>query len=328
LRYTCSNELLRFGLISLSTDTLTLRIEPGSQGVGERLDKVLTQRLATVSRVKVQQLIKEGHVTINGKPGKAASRLEGNDAVVVRMVDQILSPVTTEIALAEPIPLDVVYEDADLAAINKPAGMVVHPAAGHTSGTLVNALLARWPQVAQVGGKDRAGIVHRLDKDTSGVLLIAKTEPVRLNLMAQFAARTVEKRYLALVEGIPSTPTGEIDAPIARDPNQRKQMAVVRGGRPAVSFYRILRTFEGLTLLEVLPKTGRTHQIRVHLAFIGHPIVGDSVYGRRKQRLKLDRHFLHAESLSLLSPGTGQPLAVSAPMPPDLQAILDQLEPR
>src|SRR5205823_12645924 len=134
-------------------------------------------------------------------------------------------------------------------------------------------------QVAQVGGRDRAGIVHRLDKDTSGILLIAKTEPVRLDLMSQFAARTVEKRYVALVEGIPATPTGEINAPIARDPNQRNRMAVVRAGRPAVSFYRILRTFEGYTLVEILPKTGRTHQIRVLLAFIGHPIVGDSVYG-------------------------------------------------
>ncbi len=316
---------MRFGWTRLNTETLTLRIDSASQEVGERLDKVLTQRLATVSRVKVQQLIKEGHVTINGKPGKASHRLEGEDAVVVRLVGEILSPAMTEIAQAEPMPLDVVYEDADLAAINKPAGMVVHPAAGHTSGTLVNALLARWPQVAQVGGRDRAGIVHRLDKDTSGVLLIAKTEPARLNLMAQFAARTVEKRYLALVEGIPATPTGEINAPLARDPAQRKRMAVVRNGRPAVSFYRVLRTFEGYTLLEVLPKTGRTHQIRVHLAFIGHPIVGDSVYGHRKQRFKLDRHFLHAESLSLVSPSTGESITVHAPLPPELASIVDSL---
>ncbi len=305
-----------------------MSFSPGSQEVSERLDKVLTQRLATVSRVKVQQLIKEGHVTVNGKPGKASLRLESGDLVVVQLADHILSPTATAITLAESMPLDVVYEDEDLAAINKPAGMVVHPAAGHTSGTLVNALLARWPQVAQVGGKDRAGIVHRLDKDTSGVLLIAKTEPARLNLMAQFAARTVQKRYLALVEGIPPTPTGEINAPIARDPRQRKRMAVVRGGRPAISFYRIQRTFDGFTLLEIEPRTGRTHQIRVHLAFIGYPIVGDKVYGHRKQTLKLDRHFLHAESLSLASPNSGLPLTVRAPLPASLQAVLDQLEPQ
>jgi 23S rRNA pseudouridine1911/1915/1917 synthase len=309
-----------------STDTIS--IAPNGQEVGERLDKVLTERLATVSRVKIQQLIKEGYVTINGKTGKASYRLEGKDAILVRLVQDILSPHATELALAETMPLDVIYEDDDLAAINKPAGMVVHPAAGHTSGTLVNALLARWPQVAQVGGRDRAGIVHRLDKDTSGVLLVAKTEPARLNLMAQFAARTVQKRYLALVEGIPATPTGEIDAPIARHPNQRRRMAVIRSGRPAVSVYRIIRVFEGYSLLEVQPRTGRTHQIRVHMAFIGHPIVGDTVYGHRKQRLKLDRHFLHAESLSLVSPGSGQPLTVRAPLAPELQAALDQLEPR
>src|SRR5258708_11086853 len=218
-----------------------------------------------------------------------------------------------------------------MAAINKPAGMVVHPAVGHATGTLVNAILARWPQIAQVGGEGRAGIVHRLDKDTSGVILIAKTEPARLYLMTQFESREVQKRYLALVEGAPQTQTGEIDAPIGRDANERKRMAVVRGGREAVTQYRVLHTYkgtpesEGFCLLEAFPKTGRTHQIRVHMAFIGHPIVGDTVYGRRKPRLGLKRHFLHAESIALVTPG-GQPLTLHAPLPPELQIVLDALE--
>ncbi len=277
-------------------------------------------------------MIKEGYVTINGIPAKRSYRLEHGDTVAVVLAQSIVTPDSAELTAAEALPLDVLYEDDDLAAINKPAGMVVHPAAGHTSGTLVNALLARWPQVAQVGGPGRAGIVHRLDKDTSGVLLIAKTEPARLNLMAQFAARTVQKSYLALVEGIPTTPTGEINVPIGRDPSQRQRMAPLRTGRPAISVYRVLRCYGDYSLIEVLPKTGRTHQIRVHLAFLGHPVIGDKVYGRRKQRfpypLPLDRHFLHAESLALVLPGNGRPLTVHAPLPADLQWILDQLESR
>ncbi len=182
-----------------------------------------------------------------------------------------------------------------------------------------------------MGGEGRAGIVHRLDKDTSGVILIAKTEPARLYLMTQFESREVQKRYLALVEGAPQTQTGDIDAPIGRDANERKRMAVVRGGREAVTQYRVLHTYkgtpesEGFCLLEAFPKTGRTHQIRVHMAFIGHPIVGDTVYGRRKPRLGLKRHFLHAESIALVTPG-GQPLTLHAPLPPELQIVLDRLE--
>lgn len=296
----------------------------------ERLDKVVTDRLGTLSRVKVQQLIKDGLVTVNGRPGKASQRLERTQIVAVQVVD--LAADDNASVVPESLPLDVIYEDADLAAINKPAGMVVHPAVGHTRGTLVNAILARWPQVARVGGENRAGIVHRLDKDTSGVILIAKTEPARLYLMEQFAARRVRKRYLALVDGIPDTPTGEINAPLGRDPNQRKRMAVVRGGREAVTQYRVLQSFEDFSLLEIFPKTGRTHQIRVHLAFIGRPIVGDTVYGHRMQRLKLGRHFLHAESITLHRPGDPQQpeqlLTVCAPLPGELQTVLSTLAQR
>ncbi len=298
---------------------------------GERLDKLVTALLAErvtdqeISRVRVQQLIKDGDVTVDGKTGKPAYRVEQGDQIVISVPDP---PPDAPPILGENVPLDVLYEDADLAAINKPAGMVIHPAAGHPTGTLVNAVLGRWPQTATVGAPDRAGIVHRLDKDTSGVILIAKTEDARRNLVAQFKARKVQKRYLTLVYGTPATPTGEIDAPVGRDTRQRKKMAVVRAGRPSFTYYNVLQSFDEVSYLEVLPKTGRTHQIRVHMAFIKHPVVGDTVYGRRKNKgqIKIKRQFLHAASLTLTSPSTGKLITVEAPLPADLQSILDQLK--
>ncbi|MCS6871899.1 MAG: RluA family pseudouridine synthase, partial [Anaerolineae bacterium] len=246
----------------------------------------------------------------------------------VHLTAEMLAAVEANAALQpEPLPLHILYNDGQIVAIDKPAGIVVHPAAGNTSGTLVNALLAHFPQVASVGGENRAGIVHRLDKDTSGVILVALSEPARLHLMSQFAARTVRKRYLALVDGAPNTLSGIINAPIGRDPMQRKRMAVLpvnRGGREAVSHFRVLERFAQHTLLEVLPQTGRTHQIRVHLAFIGCPIVGDAVYGRRKQTLKLSRHFLHAESLTFRNMA-GEAVHVQALLPPELERVLLKL---
>jgi 23S rRNA pseudouridine1911/1915/1917 synthase len=311
--------------------TFTFTVAEG----GERLDKFLTTRLeeagVALSRVRVQQLIKDGHATLNGKVVKSSARLEGGETLVITYEDD--SDQNAHI-VPETIDLDVLYEDAALVAINKPAGMVVHPAVGHTTGTLVNALLARYPQVATVGGENRAGIVHRLDKDTSGVIIVAKTEPARLRLMQQFAARTVQKRYLTLVDGMPDTPAGEINAPIARDPNQRKRMAVVRSGRESVTNYKVLQTFEQKTsqsiiiqhsYIECFPKTGRTHQIRVHMAFIGCPIVGDPVYGRRKPTIKLGRHFLHAESITLTTPDGGKVMTFRAPLPAELQSVLEHL---
>jgi 23S rRNA pseudouridine1911/1915/1917 synthase len=287
----------------------------------ERLDRAVVAALGELSRAHIQRLIKDGLVTVDGKTCKPSYRLAGGEQVTVR-----IPPAPPAETAPEPIPLDVIYEDDDLAAINKPAGMVVHPAHGHSAGTLVNAILARWPQTAAVGGRDRAGVVHRLDKDTSGLILVAKTEAARLALMQQFEARQVKKRYLALVEGHPETPQGRIEAPIARDPRQRKRMAVVRGGRPAVTVYRVLTWYAEYALLEAQPLTGRTHQIRVHMAFIGHPVVGDRVYGRRKQRLGLKRQFLHATSLTFTSSSTGQPISLEAPLPPDLQAALARLD--
>ncbi len=225
----------------------------------------------------------------------------------------------------EPIPLQIVYEDEHLLAVDKPAGMVVHPAAGHSSGTLVNALLAYCPQVADVGGVDRAGIVHRLDKDTSGLLLVAKDPEAHAALQRQFKRRQVRKTYLALVEGRVAPKEGIVEAPVGRDRRARKRMAVTRTGRPAVTQYRVVEYFHDHTLLQVRPHTGRTHQVRVHLAWIGYPVVGDRIYGPRRQPLLPHRHFLHAQELVFTHPATGEKVTLTAPLPPDLKAVLTRL---
>jgi 23S rRNA pseudouridine1911/1915/1917 synthase len=296
-------------------------IEFVASGASGRLDKTLAERFEQLSRVQVQDLIRDGQVMVNGRPVKASYRIEGGETIWIKL------PLPDEDHEPQPeaIALDIVYEDQHLAVINKPAGMVVHPAFGHTSGTLVNAVLARWPEIASFSEPERAGIVHRLDKETSGVILIAKTEKAQNVLRMLFKDREIDKRYIALVEGVPDAPDGVINAPIGRDPNQRKRMAVVREGREAVTEFHVLETYSGCSLLEVSPKTGRTHQIRVHLAFIGHPVIGDIVYGHRKQRVKLKRYFLHAASISLTHPETGLPLTVTAPLPVGLQNVLDKL---
>ena len=296
-------------------------IEFTAQRVGQRLDKALAARFDDLSRVQIQALIRDGLVTVNAGFVKASYRLEAGDVIVVRV------PVPEPERDPEPeaIPLVILYEDDNLAVIDKPAGMVVHPAYGHTSGTLVNAVLARWPQIAAFDEPERAGIVHRLDKETSGVILIAKTPAVQDYLRAQFKARQVEKQYLALIEGTPDTPEGLIDAPIGRDSKQRKRMTVTRDGREAVTEYHVLEHYANHSLVEVFPKTGRTHQIRVHMAFIGHPVVGDTVYGHRKQRIKMKRHFLHAAAITFALPESGGLLTVESPLPVPLQDVLNKL---
>lgn len=288
---------------------------------GERLDKYLAAQFSDLSRAQIQALIRAGQVTVNGAAAKASLRLEGGERIRVQV------PVAEESAGPEPeaIPLVVLYEDEQVAVVDKPAGMVVHPAFGHQTGTLVNAALSRWPQTAAFAEPGRAGIVHRLDKETSGVILIAKTPQALESLRAQFKARTIRKRYLALVEGLPQTPEGVIDAPIGRDSRQRKRMAVLRDGREALTEFRVVEVFASYSLLEVWPKTGRTHQIRAHLAFIGHPVVGDTVYGRRKQPFTLKRHFLHAASITFAHPISGEPITVESPLPVALQNLLDKL---
>ncbi len=296
-------------------------VELTAESAGERLDKYLAACVDYLSRAQIQALIRQGLVTVNGGPAKASLRLEGGE-IIRLLVPPLEAPAEPE---PETIPLQVLYEDEHVAVVDKPAGMVVHPAFGHRSGTLVNAVLARWPQIADFAEPGRAGIVHRLDKDTSGVILIAKTRLALDSLRAQFKARQVHKRYLALVEGIPGTSEGVINAPIGRDPKRRKQMAVLREGREAITEFRLLETFAAHSLLEAWPKTGRTHQIRVHLAFIGHPVVGDTVYGRRRQTLRLSRHFLHAASVTFTLPGTNTQITVESSLPSALQRVLDSL---
>lgn len=287
---------------------------------GERLDKVIPLHVQDLSRAMAQRLIKTGGVTVNGQPSKPSYQVQAGDQVVVRVPTEVPEPV-----VAEDIPLDIIYEDEILLVVNKPAGMVVHPALGHTSGTLVNAVLAHCPQVADVGGPERAGVVHRLDKDTSGLILIAKDEQTRDALQRQFKRRQVSKTYLALVEGQVEPREGVIEAPVGRDKRHRKRMAVVRQGRRARTTYRVIEHFTDHTLLEVHPHTGRTHQVRVHLAWLGYPIVGDPVYGHRRQRLLKGRHFLHAAGLRFTHPTLGQEVTFQAPLPSKLAAILRRL---
>lgn len=287
---------------------------------GERLDKITAILLPQISRTAIQSLVKEGVITVNNSPVKSSYRLEEGDQISIIMPESE----AIEVA-AEDIALDVIYDDKDLAAINKAAGMVVHPAAGHSSGTLVNAILHRWPALQKLEEKERAGIVHRLDKDTSGVILIAKTEKSLANLQRQFKERTTEKIYIALVDGHPESYSGMIDAPIGRDTKQRKKMAVVRNGKPAQTRYEVIESFPEHSLMKLALLTGRTHQIRVHLAWLGYPVVGDSVYGHRKKTLPVKRFFLHATELAVDSPSTGKRLVFQTPLPPDLQYILDQL---
>jgi len=291
-----------------------------ADGEGERLDKVISTQVPGLSRATVQRLIKASAVTVNGWSSKPSYRVQAGDEICVRIPAEMPAEV-----LPEDIPLDIIYEDEVLLVVSKPAGMVVHPALGHASGTLVNAVLAHCPQAAEVGGPERAGIVHRLDKDTSGLILIAKDEDTRAALQRQFKRRQVVKTYLALVEDQVQPREGIIEAPVGRDKRQRKKMAVVRRGRKARTTYRAIKYFPHYTLLEVRPHTGRTHQVRVHLAWLGYPVVGDAVYGRRRQRLLEGRHFLHAARLRFTHPGTGEEVEFEAPLPPKLEAVLKRL---
>jgi len=292
----------------------------GPEEAGERLDRFLANRLPDLSRTQVQRLIRSGAVTVNDTPVRPAYRLAPGDQVFVELPTELPPSIRPEA-----IPLDIVYEDDYLLAVNKPAGMVVHPAAGVSQGTLVNVLLAYCPQVADVGGMERAGIVHRLDKETSGLIVVAKDPQTHSALQRLFKRRQVRKTYVALVDGQVQPREGIIEVPIGRDPRVRLRMTVSRTGRPAVTQYRVVEVFPQHTLLEVRPHTGRTHQIRVHLAWLGYPVVGDRVYGRRRPTIPLDRHFLHARDLAFVHPVTGQKLALTAPLPPELVAALNEL---
>ena len=306
--------------ISLVSDRIELFQYNGN---GTRLDKYLVGCLPEFSRARLQGLILDGFVDVDGHPAKKGGQaLGGGERVTVRI------PPTQSVGLvAENIPLDVIFENSELIVINKAAGMVVHPAAGHESGTLVNAVLGYEPDIEGISGEERPGVVHRLDKDTSGLILMAKNERAHRWLQDQFRLRKVEKTYIALVDGRPPTPTGRVEAPIGRDPNHRKKMAVttIDKGREAISEYKTLESFPRHTLLEFHPHTGRTHQIRLHCAFLGCPIVADPLYGHQKASVDLGRHFLHAFRLKITLPDEKQPHSFEASLPPDLTRVLDKL---
>jgi 23S rRNA pseudouridine1911/1915/1917 synthase len=296
-----------------------VELRPGREDLGTRLDRYVAENLPDLSRGTVQALIASGRIRVDGQQRKPKFRMTPGEVVSV----EIPPPRIDEI-LPDPIPLAVVYEDTDVVVIDKPAGMVVHPAPGHPRGTLANALVAHVPGIS-VGGSQRPGIVHRLDKDTSGLIVAAKTDRGRTSLISQWDDRSVEKTYLALVAGSVADEEATIDAPIGRDPKNRQRMAVLRSGRPAVTRFRVIERFPNATLLELSIETGRTHQIRVHLAFIGHPILGDQLYGKpRRTDFQLGRQFLHACALAFRLPD-GARLKLEAPLPNDLQSVLEQL---
>jgi 23S rRNA pseudouridine1911/1915/1917 synthase len=304
-------------------DVRRMLIPPGSRPA--RADRWATD-LSGLSRSHVQRLIAEGRLTVGGQPVKANTLVPGGATLELR-----IPPPAPALPVAQPeIPVDVVYEDPDLLIVDKPAGIVVHPSPGHGSGTLVNALLGLGGELAPSGiaGVQRPGIVHRLDRDTSGLLMVARTDAAQASLQAQLKARRVKKTYLALVHGSVSAAVGRIEAPVGRDPGRRTRMAVTPNGRAATTGYRVRERFAGWTLLELDLVTGRTHQIRVHLEAIGHPVAGDPVYGTGTSRRGpdgLERLFLHAWRLELTSPSTGRLIRAESPLPRELESVLESL---
>jgi 23S rRNA pseudouridine1911/1915/1917 synthase len=314
-----------------SSDNATVSFSASETDAGARLDAYLAAQIGDWSRARLQRLIEAGDVLVNGKVVKASYRVSAKDEVEVE-----LTPAPAGNFTPENIPLEIVFEDDHIIVIDKPAGLVVHPAAGIHSGTLANALAYHFQQLSKAGSI-RPGIVHRLDKDTSGLLVVAKTESDHENLADQFRAREVFKSYVALVYGVVKQQSGRIEEPIARDPRNRTRMAIVPGGRGALSLYKVRRSYNAFTLLDVELKTGRTHQIRVHLSWLKHPVVGDELYGGgrdnnvqdvqlRAQIRKLKRQFLHAEQLGFRHPHTGEQMRFVAPLPAELAHLLEKLE--
>ncbi len=284
----------------------------------ERLDVFLARECPDLSRSQVQRLIKEGHVTADGQLLKASGKLTAGAKVLLTIPE----PVETEL-VAQSIPLTVVYQDEDLLVVDKPPGLTVHPAPGHRDGTLVNAIMAICPDLQGIGGSLRPGIVHRLDKDTSGLMVVAKNQAAHNDLSGQIKERSITKEYTALAIGYVEPEEGIIDAPIGRNPRNRKRMAIVASGREARTRYRVIKRPKGYSLLEVKPETGRTHQIRVHFASIGHPLAGDVLYGGRTPGL--ERQFLHANRLGFRLPSSGEYREFTSDLPEDLEAFLEGL---
>jgi 23S rRNA pseudouridine1911/1915/1917 synthase len=304
-----------------------IELRPKREHINMRLDRYVAGELPDLSRTYLQTLIDDDLLLVDGFKRRAAFKMTPGQIVTIAL------PVPKQFDLEpQDIPLDVIYEDADVLVINKPSGMVVHPAAGHPRDTLVNAVLFHAPEIS-IQGSTRPGIVHRLDKDTSGVMVVAKSDRAQTSLVSQWLERQVEKHYTALVTGVIDEEEATIDAPIDRDQVNRQRMATTRQGREAITHFTVTERFEDATLLDVEIETGRTHQIRVHLAFIGHPVVGDGVYGNKvSERLAesygSQRQFLHATSLSFVRPGTNDLRTFTAPLPADLTVVLDQVQKR
>jgi len=303
--------------MNATTDPRIKKLQFNSPAPDIRLDKYLIQVLPQSSRAYLQKLIEQGYVLVNGQKAKASQKLSKSDRITVEL------PPSPGHPLAEPIPLTVIHEDEDIMVIDKPAGLTVHPAPGHPSHTLVNAILARCPGLTISNELMRPGIVHRLDKDTSGLIVVAKNDFAREYLAAQFKSRTVTKRYLVLVKGRLSPEQGIIEAPIGRDPRRRQKMAIVEAGKEATTQYQVRKYLDNYTLVEVSPLTGRTHQIRIHLSAIGCPVVGDPIYGIKSAHL--DRQFIHAYRLGFRLPSTKQYQEFTSPLPADLEQVLEHL---
>lgn len=284
-----------------------------------RIDKVLTSLEPEITRSRLKNLINDGHVTVNGQAVKPKYKVQAGDKI------SLIKPEPQSLKLTpENIPLDIVYEDDDVIVVNKPQGMVVHPAPGHPNHTLVNALLYHSP-LSTINGTFRPGIVHRIDKDTSGLLMVAKNDLAHQSLAEQLRNKTNKREYLALVYGQIKEDEGTIDAPLGRNPQDRKKQAVVKSGRHAVTHFKVMKRYDNFTLVKCILETGRTHQIRVHMKYIGHPLVGDPLYGPRKVIGK-DGQFLHAALLGFKHPRTGEEMVFEAPLPENFQKMLDKLD--
>lgn len=292
-----------------------------SDDAGQRLDKFVADRQPDWSRTAVQSWIREQRIRVDGCIVKGNYRLKEGERVEVDV------PAPVEMAVeAEAIPLDIAYEDADVVVVNKPRGMVVHPAPGNSSGTLVNALLAHCDDLSGIGGVYRPGIVHRIDKDTSGLIMVAKNDTAHHSLAAQLKEHSVERRYIAVVHGNPSHDRGRIDAPIGRDPRFRQRMAVEhKHGKPAVTHFEVLERLARATMLACRLETGRTHQIRVHMKMIGHPLVGDPLYSNQSHRYSIQGQALHAETLGFTHPRSGERIRLTAALPEDMHKLITEL---
>ena len=301
---------------------MTLHLKAEAEDAGTRLDAFVASRANGLTRSQAARYIEEGRVSVDGKPAVKSCRITGGEAVTVDV------PEARDTALtAQDIPLDVVYEDADVIVVNKPAGLVVHPAPGHPDGTLVNALLHHCgPSLSGIGGEKRPGIVHRIDRDTSGLIIAAKNDAAHLGLTAQLSDHTLARTYECLVVGNLKEDSGTVDAPIGRHPSDRKKMAVIAGGRPAVTHWEVVARYPGVTHVRCRLETGRTHQIRVHMASIKHPLLGDGLYGPSSNKEGAARQMLHAGILGFEHPVTGEYMEFQSPLPEDFEKVLNRLQ--